>query len=52
MNMRGFVGITGVLPFFCMTAVYAGQAKPAQDRPGPASPESMQTVRRSTSANA
>jgi high-affinity iron transporter len=29
MNMRTFVGLTGALLLFCVTAVFAGQAKPA-----------------------
>ena len=29
MTMRSFLSLTGALSFFCVTAVYAGQAKPA-----------------------
>lgn len=29
MNIRTFLSLTGILSLFCMTAVYAGQAKPA-----------------------
>jgi len=45
MKTRTFAGITGVLSLFCMTAVYAGQAKPAAgQKPAAvvaASPESI-----------
>ena len=45
MTKRTFVGLTGGLSLFCVTAVYAGQAKPAAgakpaDAPA-ASPESI-----------
>ena len=29
MNMRTFIGLTGALSLVCVTAVFAGQAKPA-----------------------
>jgi mono/diheme cytochrome c family protein len=38
--MTKFLGMTGVLALFCMTAVYAGQAKPAAPA-AKASPESI-----------
>ena len=44
MTMRTFVGLTGALSLFCMTAVSAGQAKPAAGaKPAAhaASPESI-----------
>ncbi len=45
MTTRTFVGMTGVLSLFCMTAVYAGQAKPAAGQKpaatAAASPESI-----------
>ena len=43
MTMRRFVGLTGALSLFCVTAVFAGQAKPAAGaKPGAApSPESI-----------
>ena len=50
MNMRTFVGLTGTLSLVCVTALYAGQAKPAAGakpaaaKPAatpPASPESI-----------
>ena len=42
MTMRRFVGLTGALSLFCVTAVFAGQAKPAPGaKPAAASPESI-----------
>ena len=51
MNMRTFVGVTGALSFVCVTAVFAGQTRPAAGaKPAPgakpaaapaASPESI-----------
>jgi mono/diheme cytochrome c family protein len=45
MNMRTFVGLTGALSLFCVTAVFAGQTKPAAgEKPAAApaaSPESI-----------
>ncbi|MCM3880238.1 MAG: cytochrome c [Vicinamibacterales bacterium] len=38
--MTKFLGMTGLLALFCMTAVYAGQAKPAAPA-AKASPESI-----------
>lgn len=45
MNMRTFMGLTGALSLFCVTAVFAGQAKPpAAAKPAAtrvATPESL-----------
>jgi mono/diheme cytochrome c family protein len=44
MTMRIFAGLTGALSLVCVTAVYAGQAKPAGAKPAAAhaaSPESI-----------
>ena len=42
MNMRTFTGLTGALSLVCVTAVYAGQAKPtAGAKPAAATPESI-----------
>ena len=38
MNMRTFIGLTGALSLFCVTAVFAGQTKPAAGAKPAASP--------------
>jgi mono/diheme cytochrome c family protein len=38
MNMRTFVGVTGILSLVCVTAVFAGQTKPASGAKPAAAP--------------
>jgi mono/diheme cytochrome c family protein len=49
MTMRTFVGLTGALSLFCVTAVFAGQAKPAAGaKPAAAAAPSPESIANGT----